>query len=81
VACGRLDLFWEFPLKPWDMAAGVLMVQEAGGICTNMYGAPLDLHDPHVLADNGLVHEETLALFAEIFAGRYRQQLPELPGS
>jgi len=46
-----------------------------------MYGAPLDLHDPHVLADNGLVHEETLALFAEIFAGRYRQQLPELPGS
>lgn len=81
VACGRLDLFWEFHLKPWDMAAGVLMVQEAGGICTNMYGAPLDLHDPHVLADNGLVHEETLALFAEIFAGRYRQQLPELPGS
>jgi hypothetical protein len=44
-----------------------------------MLGAPLDLRGPHVLADNGLVHEETVALFAEIFAGRYRHSIPELP--
>jgi myo-inositol-1(or 4)-monophosphatase len=79
VACGRLDLFWEFNLHPWDVAAGILLIHEAGGRCTNMSGAPLDLRGPHILADNGLVHEETVALFAEIFAGRYRHALPELP--
>jgi myo-inositol-1(or 4)-monophosphatase len=79
VACGRLDLFWEFNLHPWDIAAGVLLIQEAGGVCTDMLGAPLDLRGPHVLADNGLVHEAAVALFAEIFAGRYRHSLPELP--
>ena len=80
VACGRLDLFWEFHLHPWDMAAGILLIREAGGLCTDMFGAPLDLRGPHVLGDNGLVHEETVALFADIFAGRYRHALPELPG-
>ena len=80
VACGRLDLFWEFHLHPWDMAAGVLLIHEAGGRCTDMLGAPFDLRGPHVLADNGLVHNETVALFADIFAGRYRHSLPELPG-
>ena len=80
VACGRLDLFWEFHLHPWDMAAGVLIIREAGGVCTDMRGAPLDLRGPHLLADNGLVHDETVALFAEIFAGKYRYVLPELPG-
>jgi myo-inositol-1(or 4)-monophosphatase len=81
VACGRLDLFWEFHLNPWDMAAGVLLIREAGGCCTDMFGVPLDLRGPHVLADNGLVHDETVALFADIFAGKYRHALPELPGS
>jgi len=80
IACGRLDLFWEFNLHPWDIAAGVLLIREAGGVCTDMRGAPLDLRGLHVLGDNGLVHEETVALFAEIFAGRYRHTLPELPG-
>jgi myo-inositol-1(or 4)-monophosphatase len=79
VACGRLDLFWEFNLHPWDIAAGVLLIREAGGRCTDMFGAPLDLRGPHVLGDNGLVHQETVALFADIFAGRYPQALPELP--
>ncbi|MCU1335501.1 MAG: Inositol-phosphate phosphatase [Bryobacterales bacterium] len=81
VACGRLDLFWEFHLNPWDMAAGVLLIQEAGGVCTNMLGAPLDLRGPHILGDNGLVHEETVALFTDIFAGRYQNAMPELPGT
>ena len=79
VACGRLDLFWEFNLHPWDMAAGILLIQEAGGRCTDMFGSPFDLFDPHLLADNGLVHDETVALFADIFAGKYRHTLPELP--
>ena len=80
VACGRLDMFWEFSLNSWDVAAGVLLIREAGGLCTDMRGGSLDIRGQHILADNGLVHEETLALFAEIFAGRYRHTLPELPG-
>ena len=77
VACGRLDLFWEFSLKPWDMAAGTLLVREAGGVVTDMRGAPFHLRSPHVLADNGLLHEETIGLFGEIFAGKYRTPLPQ----
>jgi myo-inositol-1(or 4)-monophosphatase len=78
VACGRLDAFWEFGLNPWDMAAGVLLVREAGGSGSDMHGGPLDLRGPHVLVDNGLVHEAILKLFAEIFAGQYRFQMPEM---
>ena len=78
VACGRLDLFWEFTLNPWDMAAGTLLVREAGGTVTDMHGGAFHLHSPHVLADNGLLHEETVGLFAEIFAGRKLTPLPEL---
>jgi myo-inositol-1(or 4)-monophosphatase len=81
VACGRAEVFWEFALKPWDMAAGVLILREAGGACTDMRGGPFALSNPHVLATNGAVHGETLALFAEIFAGRFRHPLPELPES
>ena len=78
VACGRLDLFWEFTLNPWDMAAGTLLVREAGGTVTDMQGGAFHLRCPHVLADNGLVHEETAALFAEIFRGNFPTPLPEL---
>lgn len=77
VACGRLDFFWEFQLKPWDMAAGCLLVQEAGGICTDMRGAPLDLNGPHVLADNGALHGPIVELFGEIFDGKQRVPLPQ----
>ena len=77
VACGRLDFFWEFALKPWDMAAGCLLVREAGGTCTDMRGAPLDLFGPHVLADNGALHATVVELFGEIFAGKQREPLPQ----
>jgi len=77
VACGRLDFFWEFQLKPWDMAAGCLLVREAGGVCTDMRGAPLDLNGPHVLADNGALHAAVVELFGEIFAGKQREPLPQ----
>jgi myo-inositol-1(or 4)-monophosphatase len=80
VACGRLDMFWEFALNPWDMAAGVLLVREAGGVCSDMRGEAFDLHGPHLLADNGLLHNETVRMFAEVYEGRYRHTLPELPG-
>ncbi len=76
VACGRLDGFWEFGLKPWDMAAGVLLIREAGGMCSDMYGGPLDLRGPHILADNGALHGPILEMFGEIFAGRYRFPIP-----
>ena len=75
-ACGRLEGFWEFGLNPWDMAAGTLLVEEAGGKVSSMLGEPLDLHGPHLLVDNGLIHDEMLALFQEIFAGRYRFEMP-----
>jgi len=78
VACGRLDTFWEFGLNSWDMAAGVLLVTEAGGVRTDMLGAPHHLTGPHLMADNGLVHEEVLQLFRETFAGQYRVPLPEM---
>lgn len=78
VACGRLDAFWEFGLKPWDMAAGTLLVTEAGGKCTDMRGAPHDVKSPDLLVDNGLIHEELLELFREIFGGRYRFPMPPI---
>jgi myo-inositol-1(or 4)-monophosphatase len=76
VACGRLDAFWEFGLNPWDMAAGVLLIGEAGGRTSDMRGAPASMHGPTLLADNGHVHEETLQLFGEIFRGEYRHPMP-----
>lgn len=76
VACGRLDGFWEFGLSPWDMAAGKLLVEEAGGVCRDMKGGLHSLTSPHILADNGLVHEEVVTLFAEIFRGEYRHPMP-----
>ncbi len=78
-ACGRLEAFWEFGLNPWDMAAGTLLVEEAGGKVSGMRGEPLDLHGRYVLADNGLIHSELLELFEEIFSGEYRHDMPGLP--
>jgi myo-inositol-1(or 4)-monophosphatase len=76
VSCGRLEAFWEFGLKPWDLAAGTLLVKEAGGTYTTMYGKPHRIGAGTLLADNGLIHEETLKLFAELFAGGQRFPLP-----
>ncbi|MBS1826388.1 MAG: inositol monophosphatase [Acidobacteria bacterium] len=78
VACGRLDAFWEFTLNPWDMAAGMLMVEEAGGRTSDMHGGPMHLRSPHVVADNGHVHDELIELFREIFSNSYRYPLPTI---
>jgi myo-inositol-1(or 4)-monophosphatase len=61
VACGRFDGFWEYNLSPWDVAAGYLLVEEAGGKITNFEGAPYNVFDKQTLATNGLIHEDMLA--------------------
>ena len=66
VAAGRLDGYWEFKLKNWDVAAGWLLVQEAGGRVTNIQGASLQLDgSPAVVASNGRLHAAMLELLRE----------------
>ncbi len=60
VACGRFDGFWEDGLNPWDMAAGVLLIKEAGGRVTNYQNQPLSIYTKKVVATNGLVHDAML---------------------
>lgn len=60
VAAGRLDGFWEQSLHPWDMAAGALIVQEAGGTVTNLRGAPYSSRGRSILATNGHIHRPML---------------------
>ena len=62
VAAGRLDGFWEQSLHPWDMAAGALIVREAGGTVTNLRGAPYSSRGHSILATNGRVHAPMLGV-------------------
>jgi myo-inositol-1(or 4)-monophosphatase len=79
VACGRLEAFWEFGLKPWDLAAGRLLVQEAGGVVSDMLGQPHKIGpSAHLLTDNGLIHDQILELFAETFRGEMRHPMPRV---
>src|SRR5207247_1146139 len=56
VACGRFDAFWELVLAPWDVAAGILMVREAGGIVTDLDGNPAELRSGAFVAGNPAMH-------------------------
>lgn len=76
VACGRLDVFWEFNLNPWDTAAGLLLIEEAGGRITDFAGKPYRLDSRETLATNGLLQDELLNLFADMFAGRGLAPIP-----
>lgn len=58
VACGRFDGFWEYNLNPWDVAAGYLIVEEAGGKVTDFMNNPYTVWDKETLATNGIMHEE-----------------------
>ena len=58
IAAGRADAYWEFNLQPWDVAAGALIVREAGGVVTDIGGGPLRHDAPQTLASNGLLHDE-----------------------
>lgn len=62
VACGRFDVFYEEGLRPWDVAAGALLVAEAGGRVTRYDGSPVNVYAPPIIATNGLVHEDALAV-------------------
>jgi myo-inositol-1(or 4)-monophosphatase len=74
VACGRMDGFWEFGLKPWDVAAGALLVREAGGKVTNMDGSKLSLSLGRIVATNGRLHRHLLNIIAENMAEAERRQ-------
>ena len=76
VAAGRLEAFWEFNLNPWDTAAGILLVEEAGGRITDFAGSAFQLNSSETLASNGLIHDELIALFKEMFAGRDLSPIP-----
>jgi myo-inositol-1(or 4)-monophosphatase len=65
VACGRFEGFWEFGLNPWDTAAGVLLVREAGGTVTDFAGNPYQLGARELMASNSRVHAEMQAVAAE----------------
>ncbi len=77
VACGNFDGFWEFNLNPWDTAAGVLIVEEAGGKVTRFDGSPFELNSRETVATNGLIHEALLREFEDVFAGRGLEALPD----
>jgi myo-inositol-1(or 4)-monophosphatase len=70
VAAGRFDGFWEQHLKPWDVAAGALVVAEAGGRITGMDGNGFDARAAHLVASNGLVHAAMLDVIRDSPAGR-----------
>jgi myo-inositol-1(or 4)-monophosphatase len=75
-AAGWLDGYWEFNLNPWDTAAGVLLVREAGGTVTYFDGSPFRLESREVLATNGLLKDELLRFFSDMFAGRDIEPVP-----
>ena len=76
VACGRLEGFWEFNLNPWDTSAGVLLVEEAGGTVSHFDGGTFTLDSREVLATNGLIRDEIVHIFTEMFAGRELDAIP-----
>ena len=65
LACGRLDAFWEVGLKPWDSAAGGLLVEEAGGRMSDFAGSPFSPFVPELLGTNGLLHEDLVTILQE----------------
>jgi len=70
LAAGRFDGFWELKLHAWDVAAGSLMVTEAGGRITDFQGQSFHIYSKEILASNGLIHEEMLQAIGEINAER-----------
>jgi myo-inositol-1(or 4)-monophosphatase len=65
VAAGRFDGFWEEGLKPWDVAAGALIIEEAGGRVSDYRNGPLDIFNPPMMASNGMIPEEMMRVLAE----------------
>ena len=74
VACGRFDGFWEIKLKPWDVAAGALLVVEAGGRVTDFQGREHRIEVPQALATNGLIHEAMMRVLEEGQSGHQEER-------
>ena len=74
VACGRFDGFWELKLKPWDVAAGSLIVLEAGGTVSDLCGGKFDLHAEEILASNGRIHSRMIEIFQKTLETRVAEQ-------
>ncbi len=75
VACGRFDGFWELDLSPWDIAAGALLIQEAGGKISDMWGRADYLKNGDVLASNGLIHRELQKITSRLFTPTHKDKL------
>ena len=74
VAAGRFEAFWEQHLKPWDVSAGALIVEEAGGRVTGIDGSPFDAAAAHLVASNGRLQDEMLAVIRECRAARAQER-------
>ena len=74
VAAGRYEGFWEVALNPWDMAAGALMVEEAGGKLSKFSGEAFSIYDKEIVASNGLVHQEMLDVLTAVGSVRKKVQ-------
>ncbi len=72
LGAGRMDGYWEMKLRPWDIAAGILMCQEAGGLVTDWRGQPVDLYRGEVLASNRLLHSSMLDVLASTQHGQFQ---------
>jgi myo-inositol-1(or 4)-monophosphatase len=64
VAAGRFDGYWESVLQPWDMAAGVLLVREAGGTISDFAGGPTSIYQKRILASNGIIHDDMVRILS-----------------
>ena len=69
MAAGRLDGFWELRLGPWDMAAGALMVEEAGGRISDLGGGVFALDKRQIVASNGRIHDEMVRVLDAVSGG------------
>ncbi len=77
VACGRFDGFWELGLKPWDTAAGISILEKAGGVFSTMKGEKFSPFIPEIVASNGKIHNEMLKILLEAKGGR--EENPHIP--
>jgi myo-inositol-1(or 4)-monophosphatase len=77
-AAGRYDGYWEFNLNPWDTAAGVLIVYEAGGVVSDLDGRPFDIESKEVVASNGTLHPALLHELQAVMSGEVLEELPDV---
>lgn len=67
LACGRLDGFWEITLNPWDVAAGIILIEEAGGQVSDLWGGDTHLETGNIVASNGVIHDEITKVVGQVF--------------